>query len=756
MKFKILRLILILFFIFILLFQNCSLIAYASTENNVENQVKEEISSSTELKKESNKTNSQQNNNLNKDNNTATNNETENKKETNVEKENNKKPNGETTNQENGTNNNETKNQKENKDETPNRETTTKKDEVKSNEATNQENKVTNSEATNQENIVTNGEKTNFEDINSLKSEQIEPESLNTQEQIEPANLSTPEQIAPISLSTPETINPTYFFKESILDTLELNLAELPTITIENKGGDTWEEVVGTHPINYGSRFQHKMLYLRNKEYDKNLNEIITVKFNNGGTIGGKPIDIKFIYSDLHTTADTNETRDFFLSWCAYGKVENRTVLEEFFNIGFDKFNLDISFYYHGQSTPIKLDSAYFTVSSLDKEGSHIEATNSTQASNVYYYENTAIVKSDYETIGGKRYYNVFKGTISDLEYKETRSVICFEYNNKTSINFNMFSLGTKPVSFGYHVKFYSLNASMSKPIKSVDKSEAYPSDTLVYTIKQKMPYINNSTFEFNSFKFKDTLASCFDFNSINLEVKDYKGNTVTNSAGTTKIQNGEVIYDFNKEYLKSKTWKGEEFTFKISAKIKEDISEYLKSKNNIENFSTTIMNNTSSGTQNSNTVTTALKEIIKGTAKIIKTGDGNKRLEGAKFKIVAKEDIYSKNSLVHHKGDIIAENTTNSNGIIEFNNLYAGKYEIFETEAPKGYENLKYSIEFDITKDKANQEFTVKNVLKPVLPKAGGIGNIAYIFVGTSLILISIVGYINLRKKLYLKRESD
>ena len=82
-------------------------------------------------------------------------------------------------------------------------------------------------------------------------------------------------------------------------------------------------------------------------------------------------------------------------------------------------------------------------------------------------------------------------------------------------------------------------------------------------------------------------------------------------------------------------------------------------------------MNNTSSGTQNSNTVTTALKEIIKGTAKIIKTGDGNKRLEGAKFKIVAKEDIYSKNSLVHHKGDIIAEKTTNSNGIIEFNNLY-------------------------------------------------------------------------------------
>ncbi len=209
---------------------------------------------------------------------------------------------------------------------------------------------------------------------------------------------------------------------------------------------------------------------------------------------------------------------------------------------------------------------------------------------------------------------------------------------------------------------------------------------------------------------------------------------------GITKIQNGEVSYNFNAEYLKSKKWKREEFTFIISAKIKDDISEYIKSKDSIENYSTTIMNNVPSGTLNSNTVTTALHEIIKGNAKIIKTNQDGTRLEGAKFKIVAKEDIYLKREIIHHKGDIIEEKTTNANGVIEFNDLYAGKYEIFETQAPEGYENLKYSIEFDVTKDKPIHEFTVKNVLKLVLPNAGGIGITLYLAVGISLIFISII----------------
>lgn len=151
-------------------------------------------------------------------------------------------------------------------------------------------------------------------------------------------------------------------------------------------------------------------------------------------------------------------------------------------------------------------------------------------------------------------------------------------------------------------------------------------------------------------------------------------------------------------------------------------------------------MNNVPSGTLNSNTVTTTLHEIIKGSAKIIKTGQDGKRLEGAKFKIVAKEDIYLKGNIIYYKGDILEEKTTNTNGIIEFSNLYAGKYEIFETKAPEGYENLKYSIEFDVTKDKTIHEFTVKNVLKLVLPNAGGIGIALYLVFGSSLIFISII----------------
>ena len=473
MKFKILKFILILFFIFILLFQNSNLIVYASNENQIE--ILEE-----DTKKDDDINSTQQNSqekNKNEDLNLTQPNSEE-KSETVQELD--KSESG---------------------------------DEVISNHEENNSNDYATS---NEENSVSNEVTSNKVTNNEL--------IRNSEEKQETA------EIMPMSITTPETITPTYLFKESILDTLDLNFINMPTVTVENKGSHIWTEVVGTHPQNIESKHQHKMLYFTSKLYNQNLDEIITVMFNNCGTLGGKPIDIKFVYSDLHTTSDTNETRDFFLSWCPYGKVETRTTVDEFFNIGFDRFNLDISFYYHGEKNPITLDNAYFTVSSLDKEENHIEATNSNEASNAYYYSNTAIERSDKEIVGGKIYTNVFKGTVSDRESKETRSVVCFEYNNKKSINFNMFSLGTAPVSFGYHVNFYSLNASISNPVKSVNNKEAYPSETLIYTIKQKMPYINNDNFEFNSFEFKDTLASCFDFNSINLEVKDYNGDDITSS----------------------------------------------------------------------------------------------------------------------------------------------------------------------------------------------------------------------------------
>ncbi len=472
MKFNILKFILILFFIFILLFQNSNLIVYASNENKIE--ILEE-----DTKKDDDINSTQQNSqeqNKNEDLNLTQPNSEE-KSETVQELD--KSESG---------------------------------DEVINN---NEEN-ISNDDATSHEKNSASNEATS----NITNNELIR----NSEEKQETA------EIMPMSITTPETITPTYLFKESILDTLDLNFINMPTVTVENKGSHIWTEVVGTHPQNIESKHQHKMLYFTSKLYNQNLDEIITVMFNNCGTLGGKPIDIKFVYSDLHTTSDTNETRDFFLSWCPYGKVETRTTVDEFFNIGFDRFNLDISFYYHGEKNPITLDNAYFTVSSLDKEENHIEATNSNEASNAYYYSNTAIERSDKEIVGGKIYTNVFKGTVSDRDSKETRSVVCFEYNNKKSINFNMFSLGTAPVSFGYHVNFYSLNASISNPVKSVNNKEAYPSETLIYTIKQKMPYINNDNFEFNSFEFKDTLASCFDFNSINLEVKDYNGDDITSS----------------------------------------------------------------------------------------------------------------------------------------------------------------------------------------------------------------------------------
>ncbi len=76
------------------------------------------------------------------------------------------------------------------------------------------------------------------------------------------------------------------------------------------------------------------------------------------------------------------------------------------------------------------------------------------------------------------------------------------------------------------------------------------------------------------------------------------------------------------------------------------------------------------------------------GEITVTKTNTNGDKVQGAKFQIIASEDIYNVARTVKHytKGDIVATITTNSTGIASKSNLPLGKYKVKEIEVPQGY----------------------------------------------------------------------
>lgn len=72
----------------------------------------------------------------------------------------------------------------------------------------------------------------------------------------------------------------------------------------------------------------------------------------------------------------------------------------------------------------------------------------------------------------------------------------------------------------------------------------------------------------------------------------------------------------------------------------------------------------------------------------VTKTNTNGDKVQGAKFQIIANEDIYNVARTVKHhsKGDVVATITTNSVGVASKSNLPLGKYKIKEIEVPTGY----------------------------------------------------------------------
>lgn len=133
--------------------------------------------------------------------------------------------------------------------------------------------------------------------------------------------------------------------------------------------------------------------------------------------------------------------------------------------------------------------------------------------------------------------------------------------------------------------------------------------------------------------------------------------------------------------------------------------------------------------------------EAILGSITVNKQGIFNNNLQGATFELYAKDDIYLGDKIIYKNGDLVDTLTTDESGVVTFNNkIYLGKYQLIESIAPSGYIRQEKGIDLEIVEDNLDIETTVINHLKVVLPNAGGYGSFIFIFIGFTLIIISLV----------------
>ncbi|PEQ65030.1 SpaA isopeptide-forming pilin-related protein [Bacillus cereus] len=189
------------------------------------------------------------------------------------------------------------------------------------------------------------------------------------------------------------------------------------------------------------------------------------------------------------------------------------------------------------------------------------------------------------------------------------------------------------------------------------------------------------------------------------------------------------------------------QFHLQIPAKIKEGLPAGTKIKNKATIDFTN--KNDITGEKESNPTT-----VIVTTGSIALTkinGDNNKTLQGAEFELRDK-----KGNVVVVEGKEV-KGVSNENGVIQWNNIPYGEYQIVETKAPTykkedgttgSYQLLRDSIDVKIDAGHQAIQLNVENNKSGwVLPSTGGMGTILFSVVG--LLLMATAAFVFFRKKL-------
>jgi len=194
----------------------------------------------------------------------------------------------------------------------------------------------------------------------------------------------------------------------------------------------------------------------------------------------------------------------------------------------------------------------------------------------------------------------------------------------------------------------------------------------------------------------------------------------------------------------------GKELHLQITAKIKSDVESGVKIPNKavLDFVNKDDVSSEKDGKPSNEVVVTPTA----GNIKIEKVDGKDKalKLEGAKFQLQDK------------KGNVIKVNgkemndITDANGIITWNEIPYGEYQIVETEAPKykdkdgaveHYQKLRDPINITIDEKHQKIELQVENNKSGwIIPATGGMGTIFFTVVG--LMLMAVATFIFFRKK--------
>lgn len=228
-------------------------------------------------------------------------------------------------------------------------------------------------------------------------------------------------------------INSQTLLELNALDSLELNYTSRPTVTVSGS-----ELYTITDDVTFDGSNIRKIQFT-NATSGKNLDSVVTVKFNNCGKLNNKSIDMKLVYSDIVTKGNNP-----MLYWSAYGK--NMATNNEWWYSNIEHTTIKIYFYYSSTNTPITLNTAYLSLFSEDKD----EGASSNISTNQYLYENTYMgyLPSTSSTNISRIYRNVFCGTVGSEvggnTEAGTKKCISFQYKNTDNIQVELYALNNK------------------------------------------------------------------------------------------------------------------------------------------------------------------------------------------------------------------------------------------------------------------------------------------------------------------------
>ena len=387
------------------------------------------------------------------------------------------------------------------------------------------------------------------------------------------------------------TISSNQIFGMGTLDSLWLNYSTLPQITVSGSVGNSVYDTPFTgNNVTTGYTYRRVELHPGG---NGPIDTTITVNYYNCGTLNGRSINMKLVYSDLVV----NTAEDCYLYWSAFGT--NKISDNEWWYNGIEHAKVRIYFYYSDGSQITNLSNAYLSIFSEDEN----EGAKSETCLETYLYQNTSMVfKSVTSHI--QTYYNVYAGTSAIGTDGSLKNCIAFTYNNVNYIEVELFGLEGKN-NIGYHFEYTPLTATLpNAPVKSVNKTESELGDTLEYTVNQQISKRYDSSFTYSSLVFKDTIDSNLTYNY--LKVYNENGADITASAGTTNYNSStrELTYTFNSSWLNSMPYNGQNYRFVINTTVNSTSTSAT-----ITDRATTIINN--SHTLSSNTVSTVLKAKV-------------------------------------------------------------------------------------------------------------------------------------------------